>query len=125
MRIMTHAVVLLCLMIVGCHTPKENHPTLVVDRSSPEKTLRTFWSAISTGDTNAALACTNPERVATVIRHGRDVRRYIDENRTTDPSTFRFIGSSNGCSVQSPSHNMDYDMEKNDKGEWIIVSIHP
>jgi hypothetical protein len=63
--------------------------------------------------------------VATAVRHGRDVRRYIDENRTTDPSTFQFIAGGDGCSVRSPAHCMDYDMEKNDKGEWIIVSIHP
>ena len=37
----------------------------------------------------------------------------------------RFIGSSNRYSVESPTHCMDYDMEKNDRGEWIIVSIHP
>ena len=124
MRMTISVIVLMCLIVAGCHTSKKE-PTLVTDRSSPEKTLRVFWNAISTGDTNAALACTNPERVDAVIRHGRDVRRYIDKNRTTDPSTFRFVERSNGCSVVSPSHCMDYDMEKNDRGEWIIVSIHP
>jgi hypothetical protein len=125
MRMTIPEIVLMCLIVAGCHAPKEKAPTSVMDRSSPEKSLHTFWSAVNTGNSNAALACTNPERVAAVIRHGRDVRRYIDENRATDPSTFRFIASSNRCSVESPTHCMDYDMEKNDKGEWIIVSIHP
>lgn len=125
MRIATQVIIAMCLSVAGCTAPRENPITSVIDRSSPEKTLRTFWGAISNGDTNAALACTNPERVATVIRHGSDVHRYIAEYRSTDASEFRFIASSNRCSVQSSTHSMDYDMEQNAKGEWIIVSIHP
>lgn len=97
----------------------------VADLSSPELTLRTFWSAIKTGDTNAALACTIPQRIRQG-HHGRDVYKLVSEYKTMETNTFRFIGGAGAsCSIESPNHCMDYDMEKNEKGEWMIISIHP
>jgi hypothetical protein len=70
------------------------------------------------------MECTDPERVGRG-HGGRDVRQFVSDHRRTDSSTFRFIPGDKRCSVQSPTHCMDYEMEKNEKGEWIIVSIHP
>ena len=101
-----------------------SHAPKAVDRSSPEMTLRTFWSAVRSGDRATALACAKPTRIRQG-RHGRDVEKLIEEYRNLDSSEFRYLASQGRCSIRSPTHNMDYDMEKNDAGEWIIVSIHP
>ena len=123
----------LCLPVVSCRSKRvpvsEPHAVTVAeelpDRSSPEKTLRTFWGAIKAGNTALALSCTSPERIRQG-HHGRDVRKLIAEYKAVDTNTFRFIGGAgSSCSIESPNHCMDYDMEKNEKGEWVIISIHP
>jgi hypothetical protein len=116
--------VLACLAYAGCAAPERNDPGPSVDRSSPEATLRAFWTAIKAGDTNAAIALTAPERIAKG-HGGRNLLQFIGEHRNTDTSTFRFLSGAGRCSIQSATHNMDYDMEKDEKGEWTIVSIHP
>ena len=127
-----------CLLTLsyGCTPPPQPGGTTVTrkvssafqlfpDRSTPEMTLRTFWWAVQRGDANTALACTDPERVQQG-HHGRDVYTLIEEYLTIDASKFRFIGGAGpSCSIESPNHCMDYDMEKNENGEWVIVSIHP
>ena len=109
-----------CLILSGCADYGIN-AARKPDLSSPEHTVRTFWTAIKAGDTNMALKCTYPERIATG-HGGRNIQQFIDEHRETDTSSFQFLS---GGSIRSPTHCMDYDMEKNTKDEWIIYSIHP
>lgn len=132
MRLIHSVAVILCAVLLLSCTPQRHPPVLspseplrMSDLSSPELTLRTFWSAIKAGDTNLALRCTSPDRIRKG-RHGRDVSKLIVEYRSVETNAFRFIGGAgSSCSIESPNHCMNYNMEKNDKGEWIIVSIHP
>ena len=94
------------------------------DRSTPENTLRTFWWAVKSGKKDAALACVDRARVAKGP-HGRSIERFLDECAELDTSDFRFIGRESRASVQAPNHCMDYEMEKDEGGRWVIVSIHP
>ncbi|MHC5036759.1 MAG: hypothetical protein ACYTHM_05555 [Planctomycetota bacterium] len=120
--------ILAALAACPCPTPSQEGDSPrakpLLDRSSPEMTLRSFWSAIRRGDKASALACTDPGRISQG-RDGRDVHALIDEYGKLNPAPFRYIASPRRCSIQSPTHNMDYEMEKDAEGRWVIVSIHP
>ena len=94
------------------------------DRSSPETTLRTFWWAIKSGRKEIALACVDRAKVAEG-RHGVDIDQFITEQAKTDTSHFEYVGSGPRISIRSPNHNMDYELEQAEDGQWVIVSIHP
>lgn len=97
---------------------------LLPDQSSPKNTLRTFWRAAKANDINTALKCVDKNKVESG-RDARNVENYINEIAKIKDSDFQYISNDSRVSIRSPFYSMDYDMEQQKNGDWIIISIHP
>lgn len=94
------------------------------DWSSPENTLRTFWRAAKANDINTALKCVDKNKVESG-RDARNVENYINEIAKIEDNDFQYISSDSRITIRSPFYSMDYDMEQQKNGDWVIISIHP
>ncbi len=94
------------------------------DRSTTERTLRTFWWAAQQGDTKTALTCVDQDKVSQG-RDGRDIHEHIDIIKDIPFEEFTVVTREQGASVRLLTYFMDYDMEQQEDGSWVIVSIHP
>ena len=120
----------LIVFLIYNNTPPERCSNLISgfnypDQSTPERMLRTFWCAIINGDNEVALACIDRDKVDEGCHDCWNYSRFVSEFSNLDTSDFRFIASETRASIESPHHMMDYDIEKQGDGTWLIVSIHP
>ena len=102
----------------------ESEAPFIPDCKTSEKCIKTFWHYIKNNNIQQAVACTNPEKVSQG-RHGHDVKQFIKDMQTIDCASFAYEVSENFVRISSPTHSMDYELERQPDGTLSIISIHP
>lgn len=94
------------------------------DRTTPENAVRTFWWAMHLRNNDVIKECINEKRLLEEY-HGWTLETFLMNYQHLNPKTFKYSTNYNFIRITSPEHNMDYEMEVDEQGLWVIVGMRP
>lgn len=102
----------------------EQNIAVNLDQSNPESTVRLFLLAVENNNLIAAAKLVDAEKL-NQGRYAKDIKLYFQTLTKINAKQLHLKTRENRVSVYSDEYNMDYDLEKSEAGQWLIVSIHP
>ena len=132
MKLAKHAIIILSIgalifafwFIYSEKLIEQKTENIFLDQTTPENTVRAFWSAIENNNLDAAAKLVDLKKI-NQGRYAKNIEQYLLVLKKINSKQLQFNANESRVTVYSDEYNMDYDLEKSAAGQWLIVSIHP